>query len=115
MDKLFVGDIPTTYHFARYGSNYIDLFNTSTLHNNTYDYYRVYLYDNFFTYDVGTYTVGQYNTVYLRDVPVSQEVVYRRDFPTIAFMVVMYVVVGIWFLNLFTSSIRKGGLLSGLL
>ena len=35
MDKLYGGDIPTEYHFARFGNGYIDLYNTQVLHNGT--------------------------------------------------------------------------------
>ena len=28
MDTIYIGNIPTEYHYARFGSNYIDLFNT---------------------------------------------------------------------------------------
>ena len=49
MDTLYIGDIPEEYHFARFGSDYIDLFNTDTIvGNRDYTYYRVYMYDNLF-------------------------------------------------------------------
>ena len=117
MDKLFIGDISTEYKYAQYGSYYIDLYNTDRLRaNNTYTYKRVYLYDNYFTYDTLTRTIGQYsNDTYLHEIPVSQELYYRRDFPEIIIMWFIYIIVALWLFNLMTSGFRKGGLLHGLL
>lgn len=115
MDTIYIGDIPEEYHFARFGSNYIDLFNTNELSNNrTYTYYRVYLYDNLFEYDVRSQE-GSYYHETLQDVKVSQDKVYRRDFGDICIIIAIMVGFGIWLLNLMTSLIRKGGVLGGLL
>ena len=114
MDTIYIGDIPKEFHFARFGSNYIDLFNTNQLVNNqTYIYYRIYMYDNLFEYDVKSQQGGYYSET-LQDVPVSQSKVYRRDFGDICIMVALMVGFGIWLLNLLTSVIRKGGVLGGL-
>lgn len=114
MDTIYIGDIPVEFHFARFGSNYIDLFNTNQLVNNqTYTYYRIYMYDNLFEYDVKSQQ-GSYYTETLQYVPVSQSKVYRRDFGDICIMVALMVGFGIWLLNLMTSLIRKGGVLGGL-
>lgn len=114
MDTLYIGNIPTEFHFARFGSNYIDLFNTNQLVNNqTYTYYRIYMYDNLFEYDVRSQQGGYYNET-LQDVSVSQSKVYRRDFGDICIIVALMVGFGIWLLNLMTSLIRKGGVLGGL-
>lgn len=114
MDTIYVGDIPKEYHFARFGSNYIDLFNTNDLHRDvTYTYYRIYLYDNLFEYDVRTQQ-GSYYSEILQDVKVSNSQVYRRDFGDICIIVALMVGFGVWLLNLMTSIIRKGGVLGGL-
>lgn len=114
MDTIYIGDIPTEFHYARFGSNYIDLFNTNELYNNrTYTYYRVYLYDNLFEYDVRSQEGGYYRET-LQDVKVSQNQVYRRDFGDICIIVALMFGFGIWLLNLMTSLIRKGGVLGGL-
>lgn len=114
MDTIYIGDIPTEYHFARFGSNYIDLFNTNQLVNNhTYTYYRIYLYDNLFEYDVRSQEGGYYHET-LQSVNVSQNKVYRRDFGDICVIVALMVGFGVWLLNLMTSIIRKGGVLGGL-
>lgn len=115
MDTFYIGDIPVEFHYARFGSNYIDLFNTNELYNNrTYTYYRVYLYDNLFVYDVRSQEGSYYNET-LQDVKVSQDKVYRRDFGDICIIIAIMVGFGIWLLNLMTSLIRKGGVLGGLL
>lgn len=114
MDTIYIGDIPEEYHFARFGTGYIDLFNTRTLVNNqTYTYYRIYMYDNLFEYSVGT-TTGSYNSQTLQEVKVSDNKVYRRDFGDICIMVALMVGFGVWLLNLMTSVVRKGGVLGGL-
>ena len=114
MDTIYIGDIPTEFHYARFGSNYIDLFNTNRLFNNqTYTYYRIYMYDNLFEYDVRSQEGSYYNET-LQDVSVSQSKVYRRDFGDICIIVALMVGFGIWLLNLMTSLIRKGGVLGGL-
>lgn len=115
MDTIYIGDIPVEYHYARFGSNYIDLFNTNELSNNrTYTYYRVYLYDNLFEYDVRSQQVSGYYNETLQDVKVSQNQVYRRDFGDICVIIALMVGFGVWLLNLLTSVIRKGGVLGGL-
>ena len=115
MDTLYIGDIPEEYHFARFGSDYIDLFNTDILvYNQNYTYYRIYMYDNLFTYSVDSISGSYYNQT-LQDVNVSNNIVYRRDFGDICIIVALMVGFGVWLLNLMTSIIRKGGVLGGLL
>ena len=114
MDTIYIGDIPEQFHFARFGTGYIDLFDTNHLNNNqTYTYYRVYMYDNLFEYEVKTQQGGYYSEI-LQDVKVSQNQVYRRDFGDICIIVALMVGFGVWLLNLMTSIIRKGGVLGGL-
>lgn len=114
MDTIYIGDIPKEYHFARFGTGYIDLFNTNDLHQNvTYTYYRIYLYDNLFAYDVRTQQ-GSYYSETFQDVKVSSSQVYRRDFGDICVIIALYVGFGVWLLNLMTSVFRKGGVLGGL-
>ena len=114
MDTIYIGNIPSEYHYARFGGNYIDLFNTNQLENNhIYTYYRVYLYDNLFEYDVRSQQGSYYNET-LQDVKVSSSQVYRRDFGDICVIIALMVGFGVWLLNLMTSIFRKGGVLGGL-
>lgn len=114
MDTIYIGDIPQDFHFARFGNNYIDLFNTNDLRPNVdYTYYRIYLYDNLFEYDIRTQE-GSYYSETLQDVKVSNSQVYRRDFGDICIIIALYVGFGVWLLNLMTSIFRKGGVLGGL-
>lgn len=115
MDNVYIGDIPNTYHYARFGSNYIDLFDRKTLHNGTYNYYRVYLYDNLFVYDTGYYSVSQYQTVDLADVPVSNNFMERKDIDAIFLVVFIFCLFFVFLTNLFTSIVKKGGVFGGLL
>lgn len=114
MDTIYIGNIPSEYHYARFGSNYIDLFNTNQLNNNhTYTYYRIYMYDNLFEYDVRSQQGSYYNET-LQNVKVSSSQVYRRDFGDICVIIALMVGFGVWLLNLMTSIFRKGGVLGGL-
>lgn len=113
MDVLYIGDIPSNFHYARYGSNYIDLYNRQTLSNGTYQYYRVYLYDNFFTYDIGNTNVSQYNTITCRDIEVSNNFMYRRDIDSIFVCVLIFSIFFVFLANIFTSIIKKGVYLVG--
>lgn len=117
MDKLYTGEIPDSYCYAIFNNGYIDLYNTDRLQpNNTYQYYRVYLYDNTFLYTMGENVRGQYTQVqYLQEIPVTSDVVYRRDFPMIILTCFIYLIIGLWVFNFMTSIIKKGGLFNGLL
>lgn len=117
MDKLYIGDIPQQYHYARFSSNYIDLYDSATLTSgNTYTYYRVYLYNNQFMYEqLSTTTGGYYNTQYNTDIEVTNDFKYRRDFPSILTMLLVIILFLVWCTNIITSIINKGGVLGGLL
>lgn len=114
MDKLYTGDIPQNYKFARFGSNYIDLFDRQTLTNGSFNYYRVYFYDNFFVYTQDTYNVGSYNVVTLQEIPVTNDWHYRRDLDSIYTCAFFLILIITLCLNVITSMIRKGGALGGL-
>lgn len=115
MDTLYTGDIPKEYHYALFNNGYIDLYNTDTLHNNTYTFYRVYTNSGGFYYRVYEQSYSQYNTTYTQNINVSDKIVYRQDFDKIVILVFIFAIFGVWLFNLLTSSIRKGGLLGGLL
>lgn len=117
MDKIYVGDIPLEYHYADFNNNYIDLYNTETLRpNNTYYFYRVYLYNNLHEYEVLSRNTGSYYTSEtLTEVVTTDQPQFRRDFPMIILTWFIYIIVAIWLLNLITSGFRKGGVLHGLL
>lgn len=115
MDKLYIGDIPSSYHYALFNNNYIELFDTPNLVNGTYTYYRIYLYDNMFAYDIGSRTFSNYNTTYAKNISVTDNIRYRRDFPDIAQTIFLYILLFIFLINIVTSSIKRGGILGGLL
>lgn len=114
MDTLYIGDISQDYHYAIFNNGYIDLYNTNVLHNGTYNSYRIFTNVNGFYYEPRTVTVGQFTTNYANDIKVSQKPVYRTDFPSILFITCVFTVFGVWLINLFSSIIRKGGVLGGL-
>lgn len=114
MDTLYIGDIPSEYHYALFNNGYIDLYNTDTLTNGTYNFYRIYTNVNGFYYRKYQQTYGQYNITYAQNINVSDQVVYRQDFFSILFITLAFTFVGVWLLNLITSCVRKGGVLGGL-
>lgn len=114
MDILYTGDIPSEYHYAIFNNGYIDLYNSNTLHNNIYTRYRVYTNCDGFYYSTDTVQIGNYTTTYTTDIKTSDEIVYRQDFSSIVLVTFLIAFFGVWLLNLFTSLIRKGGLLGGL-
>lgn len=115
MDKLYIGDIPLDYHYARYTSNYIELHNAPVHQvNEPYDFYRIWLYDNYFTYEKFENLQGSYNYA-LNDIPVTNNFMYRRDFPSILTMLLIIILFLVWCTNAITSVIHKGGVLGGLL
>lgn len=114
MDKLYIGDIPKEYHFARFSDGHIDLYKTSEL-TGTHDFYRVYMYENLFTYEHLTTTYNQYNQTIASSIEVTDDYMYRRDFPSIMFMTTIYILFIVLIFNIVTSVFKRGGLLSGLL
>lgn len=115
MDTLYIGDIPNTYHYAIFNNGFIDLYNTPQLHNNTYTRYRIYTNVNGFYYSMDSIQVGSYTTNYATDIKVTDNICYRQDFNAIVVTTFIIALFGIWLCNLFTSMIRKGGVLGGLL
>lgn len=114
MDTLYIGDIPSQFHYAVFNNGYIDLYDRETLHNGTFNSYRVFTNVNGFYYEPRTVTVGQYSTTYTRNINVSDKPVYRTDFPSILFITCVFTIFGVWLFNLLSSLIRKGGVLGGL-
>lgn len=115
MDTLYIGDIPANYHFALFNNGYIDLYNTDTLYNGNYDFYRVYTNAGGFYYRHFTTSYGSYNTTYAENINVTDNVCYRFDFCNIMVMTLIFTLFGIYLFNIMTSLIRKGGVLGGLL
>lgn len=115
MDTLYISDIPTSYHYFRTGSNYIELFDRPSATNTTLTSYRLYNYNNTYVYTTQQVQFSNYNTTYFTDIKVSNNWVYRGDFPLI--MLTLFIsICGLMVLtNLATSFIKKGGVLGGLI
>lgn len=116
MDTLYISkDIPVDFKYAKFSSsNYIDLYNSQYLNNNqTYNFYRIYFYDNFFCYDY--LSTNNYYSQTLTEINVSQNVMYRRDMPQIFVMLFVFCFFFIFCLNIITSFVKRGGVLSDLL
>lgn len=115
MDKLYVGDIPQNFHYAVFSDNHIDLYDSPVLHNNTYNYYRIYKNLKGFYYTENQQVVGNYTTTYTTDISITDNVCYRDDFSSICSTTFLIAFFGIFLLNIITSIVRKGGILGGLL
>lgn len=115
MDTLFIGDIPTDYHYATFSNDYITLYNQPIGYNNTLDYYRIYMNYDRFTYSQGTQQFSGYNQTYFTDIPVSQSWWYRSDVDSILLIVFIIVLFFTFIFNIMTSCFKKGGIFGGLL
>lgn len=114
MDTLYIGDIPSEYHYARFFNGYIDLYNTPDLVNKTVTKYRIYTNVDGFYYDVSEETFNYYDYT-ATNINVTDNICYRTDFANICSVTFIIVVFGVFLFNLISSAIRKGGLLGGLL
>lgn len=113
MDKIYIGDIPTDFHYAVWGNNYVDLYKNSTLLGNQ-ERYRIYFYDNTFLYSHGFSNFSTVNSTIAEDVVVSNEYYYRRDYPYCLFASFIMCIIFVLLFNMVSSVFKKGGLFSGL-
>lgn len=115
MDTLFIGEIPSDYHYAEFSNGYITLYNQPVGYNNTLPYYRVYTNNKEFYYSQGTSNFGTYTHYNFTDIPVSNSWWYRRDLSDILLSVFIISLFFIFIFNIMTSCIKRGGLFGGLL
>lgn len=113
-DKIYTGDIPSEYCYARFSDGHIDLYKNEHL-SGYQDFYRLYMYNNSFQYEHLSTTYSQYNETIATYVVVTDDYKYRRDMPSIMFMSVVEVCILVILFNIVTSVFKKGGLLHGLL
>lgn len=114
-DVIYTSDIPSDYHYVRFGSDYIDLFNQPSAQNETLQFYRIYYRYSPGTYITGTQSFSDYDRTYFDDYPVSGDIWYRPDLDKILLCVFIISVFGFFLINLVTSIVKKGGILGGLL
>lgn len=99
-------------------SDYYDVYNTNYLEaNRDYMYYRFYNNQDQDNYVVLTRSTSNYNYGYLTcfEISPNSSYIYRKDYPQIvntAFILTLGFVV---LINIITSIIKKGGVLSGLI
>lgn len=115
MDTLFIGDIPSDYHYATFSNGYITLFNKSHGQNETLNYYRIYTNNNGFYYSTGSQSFSAYNPTYFQEINVSNDWIYRSDIDKIFTVSFFCIFLFIWVFNIVTSVFRKGGVLGGLI
>lgn len=115
MDTLYIGDIPSDYHYFTVGTNYIRLFNKSTFRNETATYYQIYTNCDGFFYSTGTQTFGNTSTTTYPSINVSDNWMYRTDIDKIFTVVFIIILMFLFCFNIITSCVKKGGVFGGLL
>lgn len=99
------------------GNGYYDLYNTNYLNSNTnYTYYRFYNSVDSDMYQVFNRSTGNYYGQELNAIQIQPKhnYIYRKDYPQILQSVFILTIGFILLINIFTSIIKKGGVLSGL-
>lgn len=115
VDTLYIGDIPSDYHYFVVGTNYIRLFNKSFGRNESLKYYQIYTNTEEFLYTEGSQTFSNNTITYFTDVNVSSNWMYRKDIDKIFTVVFIIVLMFLFCFNIITSCIKKGGIFSGLI
>lgn len=114
MDTLYIGDIPSSFHYASFGNDYITLYDRPSAVNVTIPYYRIYDYEKGFYYTTGQQTFSNYNTSYFDDINVSNNWLYRSDIDKIFVVCFIIFFMFIFVFNIVTSVFKKGGVFGGL-
>lgn len=114
MDELYVGDIPLDFQYAVFSNGYITLYNQPSARGETLPYYRIYTNNNGFYYSTGETQFSSYSTTTFQPVNVTNSFWYRWDISGILVCTFVIAIFYFWIINLFTSIIRRGGILGGL-
>lgn len=115
MDVLYTGSIPKEYHYAVWSADFVTLYNRPNAQNITLPYYRIYFNAPGFYYSEGSTTFSLVNNTTFQNIEVTDKWYYRKDNLNILMFFIAITITTLWFVNLFTSIFKKGGLLSGLL
>lgn len=109
-------DIAEDYKYLVPSGDYYDLYDTDTLSANTnYRFYRFYksvAQDYYLTEDITPTNSVDLDCI---EIMPTHDYVYRNDYKDIVNIVFVYVIGFIFLLNIFTSIIKKGGVLGGLI
>ena len=114
IDKLYIADVSSDYHFVRYNGDTYDLFSTDNPNGAT-TFYRFYP-----KFGVGIYTEITTNITSdisydLHNVQVSNSFLSRPDSSNILTTFLIICIFCCIIFNIFTSVVKRGGVLSGLL
>lgn len=113
-DKIYIFDtIPDGYIYGEINRDYIDLYNKESFRNETATYYRIYYNYSSALVVPGTRSFSNYTTTF-SELPVSRDFFDRPDCYKIISITFILCLLGLWLVNLITSSIKRGGLLGGL-
>lgn len=114
IDKIYIADVPTDYHFIRYNGDTYDLFATDNPNGST-TFYRFYPKIGVGVYTEVTTDIASNISDDLLDVQVSNSFLSRPDSSNILTTFLIICIFCCIIFNIFTSCVKRGGVLSGLL
>ena len=118
MSKFYVPEgIGSDYKYVVPSANYYDIYDTPYLEpNRNYTYYRFYnsVDESYFVELERSTTNYNYGTLACFEIEPTNDYLYRRDYPQILQCVFMLTIGFVLLINIMTSCVRKGGVLSGL-
>lgn len=111
MDTLFTGNIPKNYKYIYLKDNYIYLFSIPQANNEIVDCYKI---DNKgqFLYCKDTFQAE--GLINFEKVNVTNKHYYRTDYTNVLICSLIIAFALVFILNIITSFVKRGGLLSGL-
>ena len=113
-DKIYLpSSIPDGFEYATFGNGYVTLYNEPSGYDEQLEYYRIH-YDYSSGFVTSGYTTFGLNEVVFEQVETSREFFDRPDAFSIVIIVMIIGVFGLWLFNLFSSIVKRNGLLSGL-
>lgn len=114
IDKLYIADVPSDYHFVRYNGDTFDLFSTDNPTGTTI-FYRFYPKMGVGFYSENTTNITGDISDDIFDVQVSNSFLSRPDSSNILTSFLIICIFCCIIFNIFTSVVKRGGVLSGLL
>ena len=117
--NLYVPEgIGDNFKYVVPSNNYFDLYDVDYLQpNETYVFYRHYdnMDEDLFIQMTRTTTNYNYGYLSCAEVSLNHDYIYRKDYPQILQCVFIFTLGFVLLINIITSIIKKGGILSGLL
>lgn len=117
MTSLYVPiEIAEDFNYLVFNDNYVDFYDTDTLlANNSYTYYRNYYNFSRDIFEERSVVPDQDTSLECTEVTLTHEYVYRTDYKDIVVISFILILVFTVLINVLTSIVKKGGVLSGLI